>query len=144
MAIASCLVRIVTRGESWHSRLFACLLSRRTPLTALRTDGREPPQELRPGQRAELRAQRLGRRHKQATQLAETGPSGRLRAFASSTQCPQRFSFAAGAWRFWSRLAEHATGDPDRASASIRTDLQPRLGMNSGVGLGVKPRAATL
>ena len=30
------------------------------------------------------------------------------------------------------------------SSASIRTDLQPRLGDNSGAGLGMKPRAARL
>jgi hypothetical protein len=46
--------------------------------------------------------------------LAEPGPPGRHRAFASSGQYPQRFSLASGPGTCWPRLAEHAASGPDR------------------------------
>ena len=98
-------------------------------LTAFRADRRQSPQQLGPGQRAQFRPQRLGRRHEQAAQLAEPGPLGRHRAFASSGQRPQRFSLASGPRPCWSRLAEHAPSGPDRvervALAGLPLPSQP-------------------
>src|SRR6266511_297295 len=53
-----------------------------------------------------------------------TEPSsfGCHRAFASSGQCPQRFSLAAGTRPCWPRLAEDAASGPDRVERVALTD----------------------
>ena len=94
-------------------------------LTAFGAGRGQSPEQLGSGQRAELRPQRLGRRDEEAAQLAEPGPPGGHRGFASSAQRPQRFSLASGPRPCWSRLAEQAPSGPDRVERVALAGLPP-------------------